>query len=171
MAEEPFDAVAESRRQWMKHGFPEPTAMAAGMSIMHAQRLVATATDRALRAHGLTLARYDVLMLLRFSRNGTMPMTQIGEALFVHPTGITKLVDKLEKDGLVQRERNGDDRRGVLARITPAGLKLTDEATLAVTDVKFGTTLDDDDLELLIILLRRMRLRAGTLGSLSARPE
>jgi DNA-binding MarR family transcriptional regulator len=161
VADAPFDAIAEARRQWIAHGLPEPTAMAAATSVMRAQQIVSTAMDRALRPLGLTFARYEVLMLLRFTRQGALPITRVGERLMVHPTGITKLVDKLEEQGLVRREANPNDRRGTLAQITPEGRALAEEATRAVTEVRFGADLGEDDLEALVRLVRTWRERAG----------
>jgi DNA-binding MarR family transcriptional regulator len=163
VADAPFDAIAEARRQWVANELPEPVAMAAATSVMRAQQIVSTAVDRALRPLGLTFARYEVLMLLRFSRDGALPITRVGERLMVHPTGITKLVDKLEEQGLVRREANPNDRRGTLAGITPEGRALAEEATRAVTEVRFGTDLDDEELEALVGLVRRWRERRGEL--------
>jgi DNA-binding MarR family transcriptional regulator len=161
MANDGFDAIAEARRQWMVHELDEPTAMAAATSIIRAHQIVSTAVDRALRPFALTFARYEVLMLLRFSRSGALPMTKVGDRLMVHPTGITKLVDKLEQQGLVRREPNEHDRRGTLARITPAGRRLAGRASTAVGAVRFGVDLDDGECEKLIVLLRHLRIRAG----------
>jgi DNA-binding MarR family transcriptional regulator len=162
-ADLPFDAIAEARRQWEAHDLPEPLAMAAATSVMRAQQIVSTAVDRALRPFNLTFARYEVLMLLSFSKDGALPITRVGERLMVHPTGITKLVDKLEEHDLVRREANPNDRRGTLAEITPAGRELAAKATKAVTAVRLGADLDDEDLEHLVTLVRRWRERAGEL--------
>ena len=161
---EPFDEIAEARRQWESNGLAEPLAMAAATSVMRAQQIVATAVDRALRPLSLTFARYEVLMLLRFSRDGALPITKVGDRLMVHPTGITKLVDKLEQQGLVTREAHPTDRRGALARITDDGRDLADQATAAVTSVRFGTDLADDELEAMVALVRRLRIGAGDLS-------
>src|SRR5262245_53466319 len=97
-----FDPLAEARRQWLARDLHEPLSMYAAVSIIHAQQVVTTAIDRALKPLGLTFARYEVLMLLSFSRTGALPITKVGERLLVHPTGITKLVDKLEAQQLVR---------------------------------------------------------------------
>lgn len=102
-------------------------------------------------------------MLLRFSRTGALPMTKVGDRLMVHPTGVTKLVDKLESEGLVRRQPNETDRRGTLARITPEGRRLADRATAAVARARFGVPLDDAELERLIAMVRRLRIAAGDL--------
>lgn len=158
--QERFDPLLEARRQWISHGLAEPLAMTAATSIIHAQQVVQTAIDRVLRPLGLTFARYEVLMLLSFSRTGSLPMTKIGERLLVHPTGITKLVDKLEAEDLVRREPNPEDRRGTLVRVTAAGRRLGREASEAIGEIRFGAELPDDDLEQLVGLLARLRAAA-----------
>jgi DNA-binding MarR family transcriptional regulator len=161
-----FDAIAEARRHWTDRDLGEPLAMAAATSVMRAQQIVSNAVERALRPHELTFARYEVLMLLSFTSSGSLPITKVGERLMVHPTGITKLVDKLEQNGLVRRVANPDDRRGILAEITDEGRARAREATRAVTAVRFGADLADDDLEHLVSLVRRWRGSAGDLPPL-----
>lgn len=153
----PFDPITEARRQWLVHDLDEPLAMTAATSIIHAQQVVSTTIDRALKPLGLTFARYEVLMLLSFSRSGALPITKVGERLLVHPTGITKLVDKLEAEDLVRREPNPTDRRGTLVRITPTGRRLGKRASKVVGDIRFGADLPDADLEQLVSLLTRLR--------------
>lgn len=152
-----LDPLAEARRQWLSQHLDEPLSMYAAVSIVRAQQVIATAIDRALKPLRLTFARYEVLMLLSFSRTGALPITKVGERLLVHPSGITKLVDKLEANDLVRREANPDDRRGTLARITPAGRQLSRQASRILADMRFGADLPDDDLEQLVELLRRLR--------------
>lgn len=155
---ERFDAIAEAHRQWTERGLAEPDAMAAATSIVRAQQLVTRAIERALRPLGLTFARYEVLMLLSFARSGSLPMTKIGDRLMVHPTGITKLVDKLAAEGLVERVPNTADRRGTLATITPSGLAMAERATKEVGTIRFGTDLPDAELHAIVDVVRRLRL-------------
>jgi DNA-binding MarR family transcriptional regulator len=155
--DEVFDPLEEARRQWIAHDLDEDLAMAAATSVIHAQQVVTASIERALRPLGLTFARYEILMLLSFSRTGALPMTKVGERLLVHPTGITKLVDKLEAQGLARREPNPRDRRGVLARVTPEGRRLGRRATAVLAGVRFGADLPDGDLRQLVELLRRLR--------------
>lgn len=153
----PFDPIAEARRQWLVHHLDEPLAMTAATSIIHAHQVVSTAIDRALKPLGLTFARYEILMLLSFARTGALPITKVGERLLVHPTGITKLVDKLGAEDLVHREPHPTDRRGTLVRITPAGRRLGKRASKVVAGIRFGADLPNADLELLVSLLSRLR--------------
>ena len=138
--------------------------MAAATSIMRAQQLVSTKVDRALRPLGLTFARYEILMLLGFSRTGALPTTKMADRLMIHPTGVTKLIDKLEQQGLVRREPNPNDRRGTLVRITPAGRRLSAKATRAVAEVRFGVDIDDAGLEKIVQSLTNFRKQSGDLS-------
>lgn len=140
----------------------EPLAMHTAISVIHAQQMVTTAIDRALRPFDLTFARYEVLMLLSFSKTGALPTTKMGERLMVHPTGITRLVDKLEEQGLVAREPHPDDRRSTLVRITRSGRRLGTQATDVLADMRFGIGLTGPDLEKLISLLAKLRTTPNT---------
>ena len=158
-----MDPIAEARRQWEVHGWREPAAMAATTSIVRAHQLVLGAVDGALRPLGLTFARYEALVLLTFSRSGSLPLGKMGDRLMVHPTSVTSIVDRLERDGLVRRVA-GADRRVVLAEITDAGRELTARATKAVEAVRFGLDgLSDAQLDRLTSSLRAVRRAADDL--------
>jgi DNA-binding MarR family transcriptional regulator len=156
-----FDPIAEAHRQWVGRDLPEPEAMRAATALTRAQQLVNGAIERTLRPLGLTFARYEVLMLLSFSRHGALPITKMGGRLMVHPTGITKLVDKLEQQGLVERVPNPNDRRGTLARITPAGRRTAKKATTALGDVSFGLDLTGLQLARIVDAVSDVRRQHG----------
>lgn len=153
----PFDPLAEARRQWDANELGESVSMHAAVSIIHAHQVVSTAIDRALRPLDLSFARYEVLMLLSFSRNSALPITKIGERLLVHPTGITRLVDKLEVAGLVARSSHPGDRRSVLVSLTHEGRALSRKASDLLASMRFGTPLSEVDLIQLIALLGKLR--------------
>lgn len=152
-----FDALAEAERQWRSHGIDRASDMHAILAIVHARQLVITAIDRALRPLELTFARYEVLMLLDFSSSGCLPITKVGERLLVHPTGITRIVDRLEEQQLAARQVNPDDRRSTLVCITPAGRKLAQQATEVLVTSRFGISMGGKDLQQLIELLDEFR--------------
>src|SRR5450631_3589885 len=74
--------------------------MRVATSIMRAQQILLARYDELLKPHGLTFARYEVVVLLRFSRYGALPLGRIGERLMVHPTSVTNSIDRLEKGRL-----------------------------------------------------------------------
>ncbi len=158
------DALAEARRQWLDRGLGEAESMAAATSLVRATQLVVGRIEAALRPLGLTFARYEVLQLLAFTRAGELPMGKIGERLLVHPTSVTNSVNRLEADGLVERERHPVDGRSLLARLTPAGRELAERATKALLAARFG--LEDvtvEDLRRITRMVRRLREDLGDL--------
>lgn len=159
----PLDPIAEAHRQWSAHGWGEVAdGMAAVTSLVRAQQIVMARVDEALKPSGLTFSRYELLMLLSFSRTGAMPMAKASERLQVHPTSVTNTVDRLEAAGLVVRVPHPSDRRATLIEITDAGRELVAEATEALNGKVFALPLlPPDRLETLLELLAEFRRAAG----------
>ncbi len=157
----PFDPIEEAARQWASRWAATPE-MRAVTSLMRVQQLVLAELDEILRPHGLTFARYEALVLLTFSRRGSLPLGKMGERLQVHPTSITSIIRRLEAAGLVERRRHPDDGRTVLAEITPDGRALVEKATHDLVNAEFGLeALDAGQQRLLSELLRPIRAAAG----------
>lgn len=160
----PFDPIDEAARQWGKHwdGVPQ---MHAVTSLMRAHQVVLNRLDTLLRPHGLTFARYEALVLLRFSSRGALPMGKIGERLQVHPTSATSIIDRLEAAGLVARKPHPDDGRAILAEITDTGRALVEQATTVLVDNEFGlAAISGEGLADLSEMLRPVRREAGDFG-------
>jgi DNA-binding MarR family transcriptional regulator len=136
--------------------------MAAVTSVMRAQQVLLAHLNDALRPFGLTFPRYEALMLLLFTRDGALPLGKIGERLQVHRTSVTNIVDKLERDGLVQRVPHAEDGRATLAEITKEGRRVALAATKAMHAIDFGLgALDEREADSLTELLRGLRIAAG----------
>ncbi len=159
----PFDPIAEAHRQWTAHGWGDVAdGMAAVTSLMRAQAIVQQRVDTELRPFDLTFARYEILMLLMFSRTGQMPLAAIGRRLQVHPTSVTSAVDRLEAQGFVVREAHPTDRRAKLARLTEEGGAVAKSATAQLNATVFADPgLQDGDGQALVAVLGRMRAAAG----------
>ena len=91
----PFDPIEEAAKQWATQ-WGEMPRMRAVTSLMRVHQLLITELDELLRPLGLTFARYEVLVLLSFSRRGALPLGKIGERLQVHATSVTPLVKRLD---------------------------------------------------------------------------
>ncbi len=158
-----FDPIAEAGRQWAAHGWEAAAdGMAAVTSIFRAQQIYLAMIDEVLRPLGLTFARYEVLVLLSFSRRGALPLNKVGSRLQVHPTSVTNAVDRLEMQGLVRRVPHPSDRRTTLAEILPAGRDVALEATEAVNAAVFvDPHLATGDVAQLVKILGRLRQTAG----------
>jgi DNA-binding MarR family transcriptional regulator len=155
----PFDPIAEARRQWRAHWGPAAApSMAAVTSIMRAEQILIGRLNELLRPWALTFPRYEGLMLLYYSRNGSLPLGKMGARLQIHPTSVTNIVDGLERLGLVRRTRHERDRRTTLACITDAGREAAEAATVTLNDARFGTApLRRGELEAISEVLRPLR--------------
>ena len=155
----PRDPIEMARENWDDAGWGAATeGMAAVTAVVRAQQLLVARVEDALQPFGLTFARYEVLMLLTFSRRGALPAGKIGERLQVHPASVTNALNRLERDDMITRRTNPLDARSVLAEITPKGRATARRASLAVNrDVFEALPLPDDDLRVLSAVLKRLR--------------
>lgn len=80
------------------------------------------------RAHELSLSSYEVLLYLADSPGGRMRMSELADSVLLSRSGITRLVERLERSGLLARVPCEDDARGWFAEIRPPGRALFDEA-------------------------------------------
>lgn len=160
------DPIEMARQQWVDHGWGAAAeGMAAITSLMRAHQIALARVETALKPLGVTFARYEVLMLLYFSRRGSLPMKVIGSRLQVHPTSVTNAVDRLEDAGLVTRSTHPDDRRAILVALTPSGRRLAEEATAVLNAEVFSQPdLSAHDLAQLVDVLTRLRRSAGDFG-------
>jgi DNA-binding MarR family transcriptional regulator len=80
------------------------------------------ALDEALSAaHGISVKEFDVLITLFNAPEDRLRMTELAERVVLSPSGVTHLVTRLERDGLVRRIVDEGDRRSFFAALTPAG--------------------------------------------------
>ena len=159
----PFDPIEQAARLWSEQwGEGELPRMRAVTSLMRVHQLVLGQLDELLRPLGLTFARYEVLVLLTFSRRGALPLGKIGERLQVHATSVTPLVNRLEAAGLLARSRHPEDGRAVLASITPKGRTVMQQATDVIVEARFGLgALSEQECDQLTALLTGPRTAAG----------
>jgi DNA-binding MarR family transcriptional regulator len=102
--------------------------------------------------HGLPLTSYEVLLFLADSPDGRMRMSELADSVLLSRSGLTRLVDRLERDGLLKREQCEEDARGYFAAITDRGRALFNEARrthLAGVRERFLSRFSRDDLRTL----------------------
>src|SRR5271155_213813 len=80
-----------------------------------------------LKRFGLTGTQYNALRILRGAGAEGLPCREIGERMITHDPDITRLLNRLEDRGFVERKRDKDDRRVIHGQITGAGLRLLRE--------------------------------------------
>lgn len=125
--------------------------------------------QRFLKGHGLTGGQYNVLRILR-GEGTELACQEVGARMITQVPDITRLVDRLEAAGLVERRRTPEDRRLVLLKITPRGLdllKAIDAPILELHRRQLGHFSRDELAELnrLLVKARRAQQRRGANGA------
>ena len=101
-------------------GSPEE---AAHVDIVRTADMLSRGPAQVLKSEDLSPTQYNVLRILRGAPQG-LACGEIGDRMITRDPDITRLLDRLEKRGLISRHRDARDRRIVMARITPQGLRL-----------------------------------------------
>ena len=96
------------------------------LSVMVAAGTIYDAIDKVCERHGLTRSQYNVLRILRGVYPEGHPRCEIALRMIERAPDVTRLVDRLQVQGLVRRNRGDSDHRQVIARITSKGLKLVE---------------------------------------------
>jgi DNA-binding MarR family transcriptional regulator len=123
---------------------------------------------------GLPPQQYNVLRILRGAGEAGLPTLEIPERMIEHAPGITRLLDRLEKQKWVERERSQADRRQVICRITKSGLALLARVDEHVDgqDDEILSMLSQKEIRVLIDLLNRIRAgQASPTSSLTSAKE
>jgi DNA-binding MarR family transcriptional regulator len=102
---------------------PEELAAWRGLLRVHAGLTRALDADL-MREHGLPLSSYEVLLFLADAAGGELRMSELADGVLLSRSGLTRLVDRMERDGLLRRRRCEEDQRGWFAAITPKGREL-----------------------------------------------
>ena len=141
---------------------PTPTReqLAAWRAFLRAHASITRALEAELLAEQeLSLASYDVLVQLAEAPDRRLRMTELADAVLLSRSGVTRLVDRLEKGGLVARCPVESDGRGVAAQLTDAGLNRLRTASrthLRGIAHHFVHRLDETDLRVLERISRRL---------------
>jgi DNA-binding MarR family transcriptional regulator len=102
--------------------------------------------------HGLALTSYEVLLHLGHADGAKMRMCDVAESVLLSRSGLTRLVDRLERDGFVERVSCADDARGAFARLTDAGrAKLEAASSTHLEGIRrhFLSNFSEEELDLL----------------------
>ena len=109
--------------------------------------------------HGLPLSSYEVLMNLDYADGNRLRMGELADRLLLSRSGITRLADRLEKQGLIERRRCDDDGRGYFAQLTERGRDLVTAARpdhLADVRRHFVDRLDAEEIDALGAIWKRL---------------
>ena len=107
---------------------PDPQRLDAWRAFLRAHAVLTEVLDRELQETlDLPLAFYDVLLNIN-EGDGQLRMHDLADRVMLSRSGLTRLVDRLQREGLLKRERCESDARGYFAEITPKGRRLFDAA-------------------------------------------
>lgn len=145
---------------WASHthdGEPVPWAWVRLLSV---HGVATRHMDARLRAeHGLTLTDYEVLLVLSWARGHRLRRVDVADLVLLSQSGVTRLLEGLEREGLVERTPSGSDGRVTYAQLTDSGLeRLREAARTHVADIRSGFTdhFSDEELATLAELLGRL---------------
>lgn len=131
----------------------------ATLGLLRTADAVKRSLAQVIEPYGITPQQYNVLRILRGAGTEGLPTLSIGERMIEQTPGVTRLVDRLERKGLVARTPCPKDRRRVFCRMTSKGLELLKELDDPVNrwDARSVSVLPPSELDSLIDLLDRVR--------------
>lgn len=144
------------------HGIEEnhPFLIAEALvNLLRTYGVLTESINQSLAPYGLTLAKYNLLLVLHGTAEHQLRMSEIGERMSVTCANITKLIDGLELEGLVRRQSLPGDRRVVLAQLTPEGIAAVLRLMPIQLDAisRLWSALDEQDCRLMTHLLTKLR--------------
>jgi len=116
--------------------------------------------SRLLNEVGITAAQHTVLSTL--AMNDGLSLSEIGKRVYLDKPAITGLADRLEHDGLVERQRSNDDRRVIQLFLTSKGSNLLDTINMILQEVEttFSSILSTNEIDMLRDILDRLWLHS-----------
>lgn len=141
-----------------RHPFETP-AQEAFLNLLRTTSVLDAPFERLLRDHGLSTATYNVLRILRGAGESGRVCHEIGRHLVARVPDVTRLIDRLEKQGLAKRTRGDADRRLVRVVITQMGLEVLAKLDAPIMEAhqRQMSHMTDDELATLSRLLAKAR--------------
>jgi DNA-binding MarR family transcriptional regulator len=129
------------------------------LNLIRAAEVLSVGLSELMSAHGLTGKQYNVLRAIRRAGEGGLPVSRIGEQMTDPKADVTRFMDRLERDGFVERVHDKADRRVVRVLLTEKGraaLAALDEPLIALHRAQFAH-MDSEEVHVLTALLRKLR--------------
>lgn len=151
-----IDPVEKARRQWAERHADE-SGFTVLVSMLRTYGMLLRELERLLKPLDLTLSRFEVLLLLSFTRGRALPVMRLRDLLMIHGSSATYLVDRLAAAGWVAREADPGDRRVSIVRLTDAGAGMVEAGVAALAGFGPIAALAEDDRRALSSLLAALR--------------
>lgn len=113
-----IQAAVQSERPKKAIGSPEHEVY---LNIARTHAVLAARFDRLFRHHGTSAPQYNILRILRLRGDEGLPIREIADRMTTCVPDMTRLMDRLQRAGLIRRERSLKDRRVILVKLTPRG--------------------------------------------------
>jgi len=128
------------------------------VALLRAAERLSQDAEQLVKEYGLTGTQYNVLRILRGAEPAGLPCKGIGDRMISHDPDMTRLLDRMEKRGLITRERQSDDRRVVKTRITSEGLDILRRLDAPVQDLhrRQFRNITEDRLKVLAVALEEI---------------
>lgn len=155
-----YPAMARERRDETLPGKRSPGIhQEAHLALHRTAGLLDDAMLRIFKAHGISSVQYNVLRILRGSGPDGLCRNEVRDRLLTRMPDVTRLLDRMEHAGLIERERSTVDRRQVATRLTAKGRALVDSLDKPVADEqrRLLGQLPAKDLKALVLLLGEVR--------------
>ena len=129
------------------------------LNVMRTAGALRQGTTELLKPYDLSAPQYNVLRILRGAGDEGLPCSEVGDRLVSRDPDVTRLLDRLEKRGLIERGRSEADRRVVTATITKNGTELVNELDTPVTEMHASQLghMKKKEMKKLVNLLEKVR--------------
>ena len=157
------DPVEVAARRWGDR-YPDSERFRALTALVRTYGVALRSIEQILKPVGLNLSRFELLLVLSFTRAGSLPMMRLRDILMMHGSSVTYLVNRLVEAHLVERSDYPSDRRVSLVGITPLGRDAVEHAARLLIENGFGIfgQLDDHRLDDLADWLSELRQETST---------
>ena len=119
--------MGEVLRKWIKQSAPLDTGLDAMLNLLVSAKIVESDFEIMLGPFGITRRQYNVLRILKGVYPGGHPRAEIASRVLEQSPDITRILDRLEDQGLITRAQGEKDKRESLTKITSAGIAIVDE--------------------------------------------
>jgi DNA-binding MarR family transcriptional regulator len=150
--------MGEALKEWLKMKRDLPIREEVGLNLKVAESLVSASIEKLLSNYGITQSQYNVLRILKGVYPEGHSRCGIAGRMIERASDITRIIDRLEKQELVVRDRNSEDRRVSITRITEKGIAILNELNplLEEKTVEITKSLTEEECRSLSGLLEKL---------------
>ncbi len=150
--------MGEALKKWLKMSKDLPVREEVGLNLRVAVNMIDSKFDKLFEAHGITTAQYNVLRILKGVYPKGHARCEIASRMIERASDITRIIDRLEKQDLVERDRTSEDRRISITRITEKGIEVLNKLNKTVEQKhnEFTNNLNESECRQLSLLLEKL---------------